>query len=408
MAREGSRKLRPRVRHRHRGRVARYVEAYGRRLSAPPRVQRLVPARVRALRPPAVSGASDRGVSCQRSDADRDQRTAAEGTAERRRVHLSVQPERPSRRVGARGPDRLGTSMRLTNRRRAPSRGPYLASVVRVRAGAPLEQQMARDLTRDPVAVARNLQALIREHADETERGRKLAAPIVDALRSHGLFSMGVPAALGGLETPLTPVLQAIEEIAYADGATGWNVMIAFDSGLMAAHLSAARSRMLVASIPRAIIAGSIAPTGQIQRTDGGYRLTGRWPFGSGCQQTDIFILGAILFEKGAPVVGANGIPEMMEVAVPAAAVKILDTWRVAGLRGTGSHDFAIENLLVDEGFVQPMNFGAPVDKGVLYEFPMVASFAIAKAAVALGNARHAIDALKDLAWTKIPTGTMS
>jgi indole-3-acetate monooxygenase len=272
-----------------------------------------------------------------------------------------------------------------------------------------VEQQVAADLVHDdPIAVARQLLPLIREHAAETERGRKLAAPVVDALRAAGLFSMGVPASLGGRETPFARVLQTIEELSYADGATGWNVMIAFDSGLMAAHLSAAKARLLVASIPHAIIAGSVAPTGQIQRADGGFRLTGRWPFGSGCQQADIFILGALLLEKGAPVIGANGIPEMMEVAVPAADVKILDTWRVAGLRGTGSHDFAIDNLFVADGFVQPMNFGAPVDKGALYEFPTIASFAVAKAAVALGIARHAIDALKDLARTKVPTGQMS
>jgi indole-3-acetate monooxygenase len=267
---------------------------------------------------------------------------------------------------------------------------------------------MARDLVHDPVAVARELLPLIREHADETERERKLAAPVVDALRSAGFFSMGVPAALGGLEIPLIPALHAIEELGYADGATGWNVMIAFDSGLMAAHLSAARSRLLVASIPRAIIAGSVAPSGQIQRTDGGYRLTGRWPFGSGCQQADIFILGAMLLENGAPIIGANGIPEMMEVAVPAADVHILDTWHVAGLRGTGSHDFSIDNLFVAEGFAQPMNLGMSVDRGPLYDFPILGSFAVAKAAVALGNARHAIDTLQKLARSKIPTGHMT
>lgn len=268
---------------------------------------------------------------------------------------------------------------------------------------------MAADLThRDPIAAAREMLPLIRAHADETERERKLAAPVVDALRTSGLFAMGVPAALGGLETPLIPALQTIEEVSYVDGASGWNVMIAFDGGLMAAHLSAARARLLVASIPRAIIAGSVAPSGQMVPADGGYRLTGRWPFGSGCQQADVFILGAMRFEKGAPVIGADGIPAMMEVAVPAADVRILDTWRVAGLRGTGSHDFTIENLFVAEGFAQPMNLGAAVDKSLLYQFPIIASFAVAKAAVALGIARHAIDALKELALAKIPTGKMS
>jgi indole-3-acetate monooxygenase len=148
-----------------------------------------------------------------------------------------------------------------------------------------VEQQVASDLIHDdPVGVALELLPLIRAHADETERERRLAAPVVDAMRAGGLFSMGVPAALGGLETPLAQVLRAIEEVSYADGASGWNIMIAFDGGLLAAHLSAAKARLLVASIPRAIIAGAVAP-GQMVRTDGGYRLTGRWPFGSGCQQ---------------------------------------------------------------------------------------------------------------------------
>jgi hypothetical protein len=82
---------------------------------------------------------------------------------------------------------------------------------------------MAPDIAQEPVAVARDLLPLIRQHADDTERECRPAAPVVDALRSSGLCSMGVPAALGGFETPLIPVLQTIEEIGYADGATGWN-----------------------------------------------------------------------------------------------------------------------------------------------------------------------------------------
>ncbi len=156
----------------------------------------------------------------------------------------------------------------------------------------PWNQQVASDLIhrRSESRAAREMLPLIRAHADETERERKLAAPVVDAMRAGGLFSMGVPAALGGLETPLAQVLQTIEEVSYADGASGWNIMIAFDGGLMAAHLSAARARLLVASIPRAIIAGAVAASGQMVAADGGYRLTGRWPFGSGCQQADVFI----------------------------------------------------------------------------------------------------------------------
>jgi alkylation response protein AidB-like acyl-CoA dehydrogenase len=70
----------------------------------------------------------------------------------------------------------------------------------------------------DPVAAAHELTPLIRAYADETERGRRLASPVVDALRSARLFAMGLPASLGGSETPIATALRAIEQIAYADG----------------------------------------------------------------------------------------------------------------------------------------------------------------------------------------------
>lgn len=260
----------------------------------------------------------------------------------------------------------------------------------------------------DPVASARELLPLIRANADDTERERKLVTPVVDALRSSGLFALGLPASLGGLEAPIGTALRAIEEVAYADGATGWNVMIAFDTGLQAGYLHAPQSRALVASIRRPIIAGSINPPGRMQRTAGGYRLTGQWRFGSGCQQADVFILAAILCEGEEPIIGANGVPEMLGVAVPASDVEIVDTWHVAGLRGTGSHDFTVQNLFVADGFAEPYNLAVPADRGPLYAFPIVASLAVAKGAVALGIARHAIDALTDLAQAKTPTGQTS
>jgi indole-3-acetate monooxygenase len=253
------------------------------------------------------------------------------------------------------------------------------------------------------VAAARELLPLIRSYADESERGRRLALPVVDALRANGLLMMGLPIVLGGLEAPIGTALRAIEEIAYADGATGWNVMIAFDTGLQAAYLHAPKARALIASIPRPIIAGTISPPGRLHPTaGGGYRLTGRWSFGSGCQQADVFILGAMLCEGDKPVVNADGSPQMREVVVRAADVEILDTWHVAGMRGTGSHDFSINDLFVADGFAEPMNFGGPADPGPLYAFPIIASLGVVKGAVALGIARHAIEALKDLAQVKV------
>jgi indole-3-acetate monooxygenase len=254
----------------------------------------------------------------------------------------------------------------------------------------------------DPVAVARSLQSIIRTHADETERGRRLAAPVVDALRSGGLFSMGLASAMGGLETPIGLALRAIEEISFADGASGWNVMIVFDTDLWAGFLRGA-SRDLIGSIAHPIVTGTLSSPGRIEKSDGGYRISGRWKFGSGCQHSDVVLVGALLCESGKPVMDPSGAPEMLQVALRASEVTILDTWRVTGLRGTGSHDFAIDNLFVAAERALALNITAPVECGPLYAFPMLASFAVAKGAVALGIARHAIDAFKEIARSKVP-----
>jgi indole-3-acetate monooxygenase len=260
----------------------------------------------------------------------------------------------------------------------------------------------------DLVTSAKELTPLIRAHADETERARRLAAPVVEALRSARLFTMGLPASLGGTETPLPNALRAIEQIAYADGATGWNVMIAFDTGMWAGYVHSTEPRQLIASIPEPILAGSINPPGRLNRTASGYRLSGRWRFGSGCQQADVFIVGAMLYDGGAPLAGANGTPEMYQIVMPAADVTVVDTWHVTGLRGTGSHDFSVENLFVPESFVQSFHLAAPLEPGPLYTFGLIPSFAVVKTAIALGIARHAIEGLKDLALAKTPAGQTS
>jgi alkylation response protein AidB-like acyl-CoA dehydrogenase len=254
------------------------------------------------------------------------------------------------------------------------------------------------------LSAAERLTPLIREYADQTERDRKLAAPVVEAMQPLGLLSTGLPQSLGGPELPVASALKVIEQLSYADGATGWNAMIAYDTGLLAGYLSARGARELLRLIRMPVVAGSIQPPGRLQRVADGYRLSGRWRFGSGCQQANAFIVAAILVDGDQPKLDADGHPVMCEIVLPAAQVKIVDTWRVAGMRGTGSHDFMVEGLPVKEDFVQPFNFDAPVESGPLYGFPLVGNLAVAKTAVALGIARHAIEAFSELAQVKMAT----
>src|SRR5450755_3097887 len=109
-----------------------------------------------------------------------------------------------------------------------------------------------------PLAASIELTSLIREYADQTERDRCLAQPVVAAMRQAGLLSLGLPAALGGPETPVAAALRAIEQLAYADGSTGWNAMIAYDGGLWSGYLSSPATRALVKSLSAPVISGSI------------------------------------------------------------------------------------------------------------------------------------------------------
>jgi alkylation response protein AidB-like acyl-CoA dehydrogenase len=115
-----------------------------------------------------------------------------------------------------------------------------------------------------------------------------------------------------------------------------------------------------------------------------------------------------MLCDDGAPVTGANGMPEMHQIVMRAADVTILDTWHVTGLRGTGSHDFTVDNLFVSESLVQSLHLAVPLEPGPLYAFGLIPSFAVVKTAIALGIARHAIEALKELALAKTPAGQTS
>ena len=149
------------------------------------------------------------------------------------------------------------------------------------------------------------------------------------------------------------------------------------------------------------ITGGAFRPFGQAVVVDGGYRVSGRRPLGSGCQHCAWIVGGCRILDGDQPRLGADGTPVMRILFFPAAACEILDTWHSIGLRGTGSHDYAVADLFVPAA--RSLSFREPpVEPGPLYAMPTIGLFACALAAVPLGIARHAIDILVELAETKI------
>lgn len=247
-------------------------------------------------------------------------------------------------------------------------------------------------------AAVEDVLPVVREHADETDRGRRLAAPVVEAFVDTGLFRIGVPQALGGAELDPMTFVQVGERVAAIDGSSAWCLMIAASTGITAGLLAEADAKDLFGD-PRAVAAGVVAPNGRAERVDGGYRLTGRWSFASGCQHSTTVAVGAM-------VDGRPGPPRML--FVPTHAVTIHDTWDVVGLSGTGSHDVTVDGATVPEGWSLVLGAAphAGAAGGSLYRFPVFGLIASMLAAVSIGIARAAVDDLVDLAGGKKPAGS--
>src|SRR5580704_11034017 len=173
------------------------------------------------------------------------------------------------------------------------------------------------------IDAAKAMAPQIQASAEESERTRRLPMPLVEAMARAGLFRLWIPRALGGEETDPMTLVRVIEAISQVDGATGWCLMIGSLYGLFGGCLPAAAAHEIYGRDPLVITGGAFRSAGQAIAVDGGYRVTGRWAF------------------------GADGTPAVRILFFPAADCEILDTWQSVGLRGTGSHDYAVTDLFV-------------------------------------------------------------
>lgn len=251
-----------------------------------------------------------------------------------------------------------------------------------------------------PVLVerARALQPLVRSFAARAEAERTLPRELVGALADAGLFRIAVARARGGAESEPRAQIEAIEAISAADGAAGWTLMIGIETlGFASAAARPDVAEELVTKNPRVVFSGALNPLGRATPVDGGFRVSGRWPFASGCLHADWF--------WGQCVIDGRERPELVEVIVPRADYRVLDTWHVAGLRGSGSHDVEVENLFVPERFTTRVAYERLRESGALFRLPTYTRLAYNKVGVATGIARAALDAFVELASERVPRG---
>ena len=232
---------------------------------------------------------------------------------------------------------------------------------------------------------------VVRAHADEGERIRRLPPATVDTLTEAGLLRLCVPEAYGGSELPPARVVEVIEAVAHADGAAGWCTMIASTTSSMASFLTPDVARQIYAD-PTVVTGGVFAPNGRGERDGDGFRVSGRWQWGSGTQHCQ-YVLGGAMCDDDT----------FRLCFTEASNVTFHDTWYTSGMRGTGSLDFSFDDVFVpQEWTVQPAVTKPFVDTPIA-EFPNFTLLGAGVAAVGLGIARRSLDELIDLAGAKKP-----
>lgn len=253
------------------------------------------------------------------------------------------------------------------------------------------------------VEAARALAPLLRAHSEDGERNRTLPSDVADELVAGGFFRMLVPASLGGGECEPAAFVATVEELSRADAAAGWCIAACATSGMVAAYLDEAAAQEVFGDAA-SISGGVFAPRGRAQSAAGGYSVSGRWAFASGIDHCDWLMGGCMVLEDGAPVMVTEGRPDVRLVLFRAHEVEVLDTWNVSGLRGTGSHDMEVHDVIVPAERTASLLTDAPLERGPLYAFPVFGLLALAIAGVTLGIARAALDDIAELAGAKTPT----
>jgi indole-3-acetate monooxygenase len=233
----------------------------------------------------------------------------------------------------------------------------------------------------------KNLAPSITPRASQIEASRELPEDLLRDLVGAGCFRMFVPHSHGGLEIDLPSSLEILEALARADGSTGWTVMIGAEAVMLLALLPRHRFDALYADGPDLMVAGSFTPRGEAKVTSGGFEVTGRWPFASGCLHSKWLLANCVVTEDAHTRPGpAPGVPETLFVVFPTERAQILDTWFVSGLRGTGSNDIAVDAIRITHDDTFNRFSGAPSVPGPLY-IETTSQFSLHTASVGVGIA---------------------
>ncbi len=254
-----------------------------------------------------------------------------------------------------------------------------------------------------------HMREVITEGGNQAQEMRRLPDDLVDKLIDEGFFRFTLPPELGGEDATTTDTIEVLEAIAAIDASTAWNVMLGSEINAMAAGgMDPELAQEVYVDNPRVIMCGGGGPGSKMPRAerqeDGGVRVWGQTTFISGCYNADWCFMGAPLMKGEDPDLDANGNPVFKLWFLPRDQWEIVDTWDVAGLRGSGSHDVKAEGAYVAPKYVDvdlvalPAHYENPV-----FRIPVPLRLSYNKVAIALGVARGALTTFAEIAENKIP-----
>ncbi len=235
----------------------------------------------------------------------------------------------------------------------------------------------------------------ISKRAAEFENQGYISQDIIDGLKEVGFYRSAVARRFGGDERAPRDILEMVERISNADGATGWVASFAPQSAVYLGAFSEHILRQIYANGPDTVVAGGLFPIQPITAVDGGFNVSGRWSYGSGCRAADWLCVGV-----AAPGDIVDAPPKVMMAAFPADMVQIVSNWDVLGLRATGSDDLVIKDKFLGIEWAT-VRGGPALIEDRIYHYPALCFAAANHSVVGLGIARAAIDDMIAIAIAK-------
>src|SRR6266704_4646062 len=275
----------------------------------------------------------------------------------------------------------------------------------------PKESLLPADIKAEPlVQTAAALRPVIRGYRDEIEREQRLPKALVEQFHAAGFYSLVMPRALGGLQADPLTYVRVVELLAEAAGSAGWNVANNSIGQLVTLGLSDEGVHEIYMHGADTVIAGTaVMGGGRAVPVEGGYRVTGRWPFGTGCQESSWMLGSFQIFDGVEPRRSPDGSSVFWRGVFARSEAQIVEgSWDVSGMRATGSFDWTVDDVFLPERRTM-VHAGVPLDNqwkrwpGVSYSLPAQAWVGPHHSAVITGIALAGIKALIELAGEKTP-----